>query len=121
MSVDNKYIWHINPKFSLKCTAKNIEIARKEILNEINKLCLDHEKASNYIKYTKANTDLYYVISEYQFREKLCTLLCLVNNINSHQANWQIDECYKYKDYSIFINSINKLLTEKIPIIQSEI
>jgi hypothetical protein len=120
MSINNKYIWHINHNFSLKCNAKNIETARRKFLNEICQLCLDHEKASNYIKYIQVNNDLYYTAFEYQIRNKLSTFLCAVNNISNHHANWQIDECYKYKDYSIFNTSINKVLME-IPIIESEI
>jgi hypothetical protein len=120
MSISNKYIWHISHNFSFECTANNIETAKRKILNKICCLCQEHEKATNYIEYINSNNDLYYIVFEHQIRDKLRTFLCLLNNITKHQANLQIDECYKYKNYSIFNNSINKLLME-IPIIETDI
>lgn len=104
------YIWYLTNDYSLVCDASNLETAQKNIIKNINKLCLEHEKVYYYIKRTKVDSNDYYVTNEELIRNKLRTIVTVICNISIEEANKIINSCYHHSNYSIINKKVTKFI-----------
>jgi hypothetical protein len=112
------YIWKINKDVLFKYSLPDIKKAQQLLLKDVYKLCIDHEKAYYYVKYTRVNTNHYYTALEDRIRFKLCAILCTFYDMSIDEANKKVDNCYNYGDYSIIHRTINKFIENSQPIIE---
>lgn len=112
------YIWHINKDVLFKYNSTDIKSAQELLLKDVYKLCVDHERANHYIKYTRVNSNQYYTALEDRIRFKLCAILRTIHDMSIEEANKKINNCYNYSDYSIIHRTINNFINITYPIIE---
>ena len=108
---------YLNNDYSLICNSTDLKHARKKIIKDIIKLCLEHEKACHFIKNSKLNSDGYYMAIESRNRHKLRNILMVLCNITIEEADKKIDNCYKNLNYSIIYKTVS-IFIKSYPLIE---
>jgi hypothetical protein len=112
------YTWYVNKNIYFSYEANDVEKAKIGIIKNIYKLCLEYEKANNYVRFTHLDTNNYYKTLEKTLHQQLCDILCYISSMSITAAHLQIEECYDTRDYSIIHKTFSELFNNHKPVVQ---